>query len=101
MDRYRRKRTQYAYYSVTLTGKTRSPQPAHTEDLQHLFQSEPQRRAAPGPTSPLSHHRDSASYCRRRPQVSQCVQPNQGCILIHTLLSERSQELKCEQKLPI
>lgn len=104
MVRCRWKRMQYVYYSVTLTGKTRSPQPAHTEAPQHLFQSETQRRAALGPTSPRSHHRASASYCRRRPQVNQCSQPNQGCTLIHKRLSEcheRSQELTCEQKLPI
>lgn len=61
--------------------KTCSPQPAHTEAPQHLFQSETQRRAALGPTFPPYRHRASASFCRKRPPVSQTSQCNQDCIL--------------------
>lgn len=88
---------QYVYYAVTLTGKTCSPQPANTEGPQHLFQSESQTWGALGPISPRSHHRDSASCYRRRPQVSQSSQPSQGCILIHKHFGEChgiSQELE-------
>lgn len=73
-------------FSITLKGRKKkkcSPQPAHTEAPQHLFQSVTQRQAALGPTFPPYHHRASASYCRKRPPVSQRTsQRNQDYILV-------------------